>query len=142
MTDYRDPVARRRLTTAMDERRDQLGLTWRQVAAAGGLSYETVRVARKVRRDMPPRTRRGIERGLQWPSGAIDRILTGEPAPTDTPPARPHMTVVDGGTPDLWDDTERQLWAIEGLTDDEKWDYIRMHRGRQATSSAPQPRAR
>lgn len=80
------PEARQRLTDAMEARRLELGLTWREVAAAGGLSYEVVRAARTdFSRDMRPLTVAGIAKGLRWTPDSVRRILEGhDPVPLET----------------------------------------------------------
>lgn len=76
------PEARARLAEQMEERRLELRLTWREVSEAGGISYEVIRNLRNGRgTGIAPLTKRGIEAGLQWPSGTVDRVLAGEPAP-------------------------------------------------------------
>lgn len=72
--------ARKRLAEAMEARRDQLGITWRQVAAAGGTTYETLRAVRQGTNEITPPTRRAIEAGLHWPGGYVDAILADEAA--------------------------------------------------------------
>lgn len=71
------PEARKRLDDAMDARRVVLGLTWRQVAATGAISYETLRAARRGAGDIPALTRAAIERGLQWAPGSVASVLAG-----------------------------------------------------------------
>ncbi len=69
--------ARKRLDDAMGARRVELDQTWRDVAAAGGLSYETLRAARRGTGDIPPLTQASIERGLQWERGSVAAVLGG-----------------------------------------------------------------
>lgn len=79
-TDPIDPAARARLDQAMEDRRNDLDLTWREVAAAAGISTEGIRNIRKGPNGIPDRRRRALERVLQWPRGEVDRLL-GEAAP-------------------------------------------------------------
>jgi transcriptional regulator with XRE-family HTH domain len=72
-----DDAARRRLDEAMDQRRLELGLEWREVAERAGITYETLRAARRGKGNIPPRTRRAIERGLQWSPGSVAELLAG-----------------------------------------------------------------
>lgn len=82
-----DSAARERLDEAMNERRLELGLTWRQVATAGDISYETLRAARRGDADIPIMTLRAIDRGLLWTTGSARAVLDGgEPTP-QTPPS-------------------------------------------------------
>lgn len=79
------PEARARLAEKMDERRLELRLAWREVAEAGGISYEVIRNLRGGRgTGIAPLTKAGIEQGLHWEAGSVDRILAGgDPAPAD-----------------------------------------------------------
>jgi hypothetical protein len=80
-----EDVDRQRLEDAMTARRDQLGVTWRKIAKDAAISYETLRATMRGRGDVPSTTRRAIERGLQWPTGMVDAILTNA-----TPPSQHH----------------------------------------------------
>lgn len=83
-----DEQTRRQLDTEMDARREDLELTWRQVAEAAGIHYETIRAARKGRAGIPEQTRRAIEKGLRWEQGSVDAILRGG-KPTLLPATEP-----------------------------------------------------
>jgi hypothetical protein len=65
----------------MDERRKELGLVWREVEAASGLRYETLRAIRFG--DQVPRglTRAQIDKGMRWQSGSTDAFLADGTAP-------------------------------------------------------------
>jgi hypothetical protein len=85
------PEARRRLAGIMDERRLDLGLTWKEVAIRGGLSYEAVRALRTGDEGNPePLTLRKIDRGLEWMPGSSRRVLYegGEPEDVLSPEER------------------------------------------------------
>jgi hypothetical protein len=74
--------ARRRLAELMDERRGELRLRWRDVADAGGISYEVVRAVRNGGGEIRLLTQRGIEDGLRWEQGSVRAILAGgDPVP-------------------------------------------------------------
>ncbi|MGW1035050.1 helix-turn-helix domain-containing protein [Streptomyces antibioticus] len=74
-------LAKRR-DTAMNRRRLDLGMTWRQVAAAAGVSYETLRAVRKGDTAGGELTLSSIERALRWAPDAFEAIDSGrEPAP-------------------------------------------------------------
>lgn len=135
---------RKRLTEAMDARYARLGLTWRQIAADGGLAYETLRsvrhgAGRRGWQRVPVPTRRAIEQGMRWPTGYVDRLLAGEDVPANPEPAgpapgdpgKPSLQVVEGSVPELLDDTERALWAIDTLSEAERWSFIADYRGRR-----------
>jgi hypothetical protein len=82
------PEARERLASQMDDRRLELGLRWRDVAKAGGVSYEALRDVRKGTGGIRRLTAHAIETGLQWEPGSVTCILDGgEPVPAD--PSRP-----------------------------------------------------
>lgn len=78
-----DDAARARLADAMEERRLELAVTWKKVAAAGGITYETLRTVRNGRSgNIPVDTQRAIDRGLQWAPGSVAAILAdGEARP-------------------------------------------------------------
>lgn len=67
---------------AMNRRRLELGMTWRQVAAAAAISYETLRAVRKGDTAGGELTLSSIERALHWVPGAFASIDAGrEPTP-------------------------------------------------------------
>lgn len=82
-----DSKARQRLAAAIENRQRELdGMTLRQIAKAGGISYETIRGALRGPKPISDATRRAIERGLGWPPGGTDAALTGkQPTPLDPP---------------------------------------------------------
>ena len=71
------PEARERLASLMDDRRLELRLRWREVAEAGGISYEALRDVRNGKGGIRRLTERAIEAGLQWAPGSIAQILDG-----------------------------------------------------------------
>lgn len=73
-----EETIRERLARYMDERRQELGLTWDQVAAKGSITTETLRQIRIGDRPIRPLTRRAIEVALDWQAGTIGRVLAGE----------------------------------------------------------------
>jgi hypothetical protein len=87
------PEARERLASLMDDRRLELGLRWRDVAEAGGVSYEALRDVRNGSGGIRRLTEHAIETGLRWEAGSVRRILDGgeplvRPAVHDPPPPR------------------------------------------------------
>jgi hypothetical protein len=82
MPDPITPEARKRLAEAMEDRREELGLRWQDVAAAGGVSLKTLHSARTGDSGIAPLTRHGIEVGLQWERKTVLRILE-EDAPSE-----------------------------------------------------------
>ena len=76
------PELAQRRDEAMNRRRLELGMTWRQVAAAAQISYETLRAVRKGDTAGGELTLSSIERGLRWAAGAFQAIDAGrEPLP-------------------------------------------------------------
>ena len=71
------PQPPHRLDTAMNRRRIELGLSWRDVAADSGISYETLRAVSRGANTPGPLTKRGIETALRWRTGSIDAVLEG-----------------------------------------------------------------
>jgi hypothetical protein len=90
------PAARQRLADLMERRRLDLGLTWREVAEAGNISYEVIRAIRNGNGQIRPLSKRGIEVGLKWEAGSVQAILDdGDPQPVPAehapPPAVPEL---------------------------------------------------
>lgn len=86
--------ARARLDDLMEQRRLELGLSWRDVALRAGVAYETVRAARAGDGGISPLTASGLERALGWQAGSVKRILDGgdpELAATPSPGAEPRF---------------------------------------------------
>ncbi len=84
------PAARQRLADLMERRRLDLGLTWREVAEAGNISYEVIRAIRHGNGQIRPLSKRGIEVGLHWESGSVQAILDdSDPVPLPSEPAVP-----------------------------------------------------
>lgn len=69
-----DPDAR--LDADMEDRRLELNLGWREIAARSGLSYETLRALRRTGKASALSKRRA-EMALEWKAGSIDAILHG-----------------------------------------------------------------
>lgn len=73
-----DPETRARLMDLMEERRLELGLTWREVVDRAGMSYEAIRNFRTGTGGMRELTRRKLSEALGWDRGMIGRVLAGE----------------------------------------------------------------
>lgn len=85
-----------RLDAAMGRRRLDVGLkTWRDLAVAAGISYETLRATRKGEGQPADATIYGLERALRWKTGSIGAILTGR-QPTPLPNTSPASPAADG----------------------------------------------
>ncbi|GGM64347.1 hypothetical protein GCM10012275_38660 [Longimycelium tulufanense] len=114
---------RERLADAMERRRLELRMRWKDVAAAGDIAYETLRAIRKGKGDeIRGLTKVAIETALRWAPGSVDVILSGgEPTPLEQP--QPPSFPVNAADP-----VERDIWAITVLPEDIRWAYIQMYR--------------
>ena len=132
----------------MERRRLDLGLTWREAAEAGSISYEVIRAIRNGNGQIRPLSKRGIEVGLHWEGGSVDRILAGgDPVPVEAIPppqsglARVSSNLDEGMQPHL-DDVNARIGEaasrgtpVERLTgkdlfpglpwDEANWDQLR-----------------
>jgi hypothetical protein len=123
------PEERRRLAVLMDERRLELGMRWQEVADAGSVSLRALNNARTGDREIRPLTRHGIEKGLKWAPGSIERFLSGDMAmpgdatqPDPAPAPRPAFTMppLSLPKPPLLDDPpedQAEEEMIRGLID-------------------------
>ncbi|NUS29776.1 MAG: helix-turn-helix transcriptional regulator [Streptomyces sp.] len=96
------PELARRRDEAMNRRRLELGMTWRQVAAAAHISYETLRAVRKGDTAGGELTLSSIERALRWTPGAFAAVDAGrEPLPLlpDSEPNEPAEPAASGPDP-------------------------------------------
>ncbi|MEU5284170.1 helix-turn-helix transcriptional regulator [Streptomyces sp. NPDC020755] len=91
----------------MNARRLQLGMAWKEVAAAAGISYETLRAVRQGETSGAPLTLRKLEQALRWAQGSINRVKRGG-KPTPDPAA----DVVGGRVPDLSDPRAAAVMTI------------------------------
>jgi hypothetical protein len=80
-----DSEARERLADYMEDRRLELGLTWKEVAAAARLSYEVIRLIRTGPGGIRPLTARKLDTGLQWERKSVDRIIRDGRPPVPLP---------------------------------------------------------
>lgn len=86
-----DDNAHDRLEAAMEERRVQLRMSWRDLANKAELSYEGLRAIRRGERNPNPVTRSRLDDALGWQAGSVARVLAGgEPVV--------EVSVSDGGT--------------------------------------------
>jgi transcriptional regulator with XRE-family HTH domain len=73
-----------RLDEALEERRVDLDLTWRELADAARMSEPALRAIRRGTYAPSTRTRRRLERAIGWQQGSIDAVLAGgEPTTVD-----------------------------------------------------------
>jgi hypothetical protein len=82
------PEPHERLNEAMNERRLELRMNWREVAQAAQISYEALRAIRRGGYRPTELTARGVDEALRWASGSVYAILAGgEPIPAEPPEA-------------------------------------------------------
>lgn len=73
-----------RLAMAMEQRRLELDLAWKDVAASAKISVATLGAIRRGASRPSALTKRRLEGALQWKHGSIATILSGgEPTPAD-----------------------------------------------------------
>ena len=83
-----------RLDAALDARRIDLDLSWKDLAATARTSEPTLRAFRSGARRPTGLTQRRLEDALGWESGSIDAVLDGgQPTPAETE-ARPQEEIV------------------------------------------------
>jgi transcriptional regulator with XRE-family HTH domain len=74
----------KRLDEAMNRRRLELRMNWRQVAEAAGISYTAIRAIRRGDYQPTELTARGIDDALRWVHGSVLAVLAGgEPTPIE-----------------------------------------------------------
>ncbi|WP_160051455.1 helix-turn-helix transcriptional regulator [Nocardiopsis sp. FR26] len=96
MTTHGQPPERARLRELMEARQEQLGLSWGEVAKAGGVKMNTLYRVRAGVATIQQTTKRAIEDGLQWDEGSVDAILGGgDPTPLEAD--SPQVTARPGG---------------------------------------------
>ncbi|WHT20945.1 hypothetical protein N8J89_07740 [Crossiella sp. CA-258035] len=125
----------------MERRKEELGLSWPEIASRGGTTRETLLQARNGSSRLRSSTRRAIELGLSWAAGSVARILEGgQPTTMDEPVPRaaiesgdlsPQQVVkvlsalADLGDASLFWETYRTLYArVHGTALDESQDQI------------------
>ncbi|WP_225080491.1 MULTISPECIES: helix-turn-helix transcriptional regulator [unclassified Streptomyces] len=74
-----------RLDEAMNQRRLQLRMNWRQVAEAADMSYTALRAIRRGEYRPAELTARALDDVLQWTHGSVYAVLAGrDPVPVET----------------------------------------------------------
>ena len=86
------PEARERLSRIMEDRRLDLGLSWREVASRAEVSYEALRALRTGTGGIRPLTARQIDSALEWVPGSVQAIMDGgDPEDLFTPDEREEL---------------------------------------------------
>ena len=93
---------RQRLAGRMEERRRELRLRWRDVAAAGDIALKTLHSVRTGTAGIAALTEAGIEAGLQWKPGSVRSIVAGgEPEAREPEPAPRSFIDADKNDPEM-----------------------------------------
>lgn len=125
------------LDQAMNERRLELvpPLRWSHVARLVGMDAANLRRIRRGEIALTEIAAVGIDRALEWPKGRAWRLYYDDSSSEDSSSEVEHHAQM----PDLLDDTERQIWSMDLLDEDLRWDYIRIYRKKkqQKRRSAP-----
>jgi hypothetical protein len=112
---------RERLDRLMNDRRLELNLTWRDVAARAGLSYEALRSLRTGTGGVRDLTAVQIARALDWtPRSVLNVLKGGDPVPAESGEKIPADAPLCS--------SERETLASAVLNDDQKGAVIRGHR--------------
>ncbi|MDX2539834.1 helix-turn-helix transcriptional regulator [Streptomyces scabiei] len=78
------PEPHERLDEAMNQRRLELRLKWRDLAEAAGITYEALRAIRRGESRPTEFTARALDAVLRWTAGSVYAILDGgEPTPLE-----------------------------------------------------------
>jgi hypothetical protein len=102
----------------MEERAQQLGLQWTEIAVRTGLTEEGIRKIRDGRTERPNRaTRALLEEALRWMPGSFDSIRAGgEPANLPEPlPAEDADTTGFEAAPDAQSGEDEGLFDVVAL---------------------------
>lgn len=100
------------LDAAMDARRVDLRMTWREVAEAAELSLAGLSAIRRGERQPSTLSRRRLEDALQWERGSIEAVMEGHdptavnPDETETVPRT--QTLESRNEPRFGDLTEKE----------------------------------
>lgn len=87
------------LDDAMNQRRLELGLQWRDLATAAGISYEALRAIRRGTSRPADLTARKLEEALQWEPGGVRAVLAGQAPVVREPDAEGSPTHAPGMSP-------------------------------------------
>lgn len=117
------PESRRRLDDLMNERRRELRIKWTEVARRAGMTPQNLLRIRKGQISISWDAADGIDDALQWERGGVQAIIDGR-IPVKLLVARPQ-------DPELRDENERRIWALDGLDEDLRREYISRYRNRK-----------
>lgn len=138
--DY-SPEARERLGDAVTKAREAAGYKWRTefAKAAGGINVRSIEMLENGEPGVGQTILYAVARALpNWTEDTVRHILEDPDFPIPPTDARPdlHMVRPSEDELDLRDETERKLWAITDLPEDDRWEYIYQHRARKQRRSA------
>lgn len=77
-----------RLDKVLNQRRVELGLTWRELSKSARISYEALRAFRRGEYRPTELTARRLDEVLRWEPGSVETLLDGGP-PAQLPEGRP-----------------------------------------------------
>lgn len=77
-----------RLDTVLNQRRVELGLTWRDLSKSARISYEALRAFRRGEYRPTELTARRLDEALHWEPGSVEALLDGG-SPTPVQESRP-----------------------------------------------------
>lgn len=115
---------REELGQLVRQQRQRLGLSIRAAARQAGVDRATWASLEDGTRATRDHHWANIELTLDWPSGTIDTIMSGQ-----------HPAIERHG-PELRDDGERQIWSMELVDEALRREYIRMYRERRVPPKA------
>lgn len=122
------------LNQQMKRRVAELGVQWQDVCRKADVSYEMLRQVRRGERQPSDPAKARIEAALGWKAGSFDAVRTG-----GTPVGillRDDLDVVPNP---YTDPVERAIWTLDGLSEDERREYIAIHRDLSAIPAAKRP---
>jgi hypothetical protein len=111
----------------MDRRRNELDLRWEDVYAPAGITNQTL-INIRLGKNARSRSKRKVERQLQWEPGSLDDIAAGgSPTPLDSAGTTEGTSAITDRR--LRDDpVERAIWAERDASTDARWASIFRYR--------------
>jgi transcriptional regulator with XRE-family HTH domain len=94
-----DP-ARERLAAAMNRRRLDLGIRWREVAQRAGMTEQNLIKIRKGVTNLTEDAGAAIERALRWQAGSVAAVIMGDEPVESHAPDRPTRPGIENATPE------------------------------------------
>jgi Helix-turn-helix len=118
------PEQRERLDAALNGRRLELGITWRDVASRAGISYEALRKLRLGDGGIRDLTAAKVSRALGWEPASVQAIIDGRaPAVAEQPAGTGRGSEMEPQC-----EYERRILANPAVADKVKLLMLRGHR--------------